>query len=364
MRYILIILIVILVNSCSSKSEDLRGSHGDGGNVNNSNTQVDYSQWSIPISEVFDGGPGKDGIPSIEKPSFYEVLNVEVDSYINDDDLVVGVKIGEEYRAYPHKILNWHEVINDVFVNSKKLTINYCPLTGTAFAWEFKSNKLKTDFGVSGLLYNSNLIMYDRSTNSNWSQLKLECVNGSLLGEKPLIANVIEMPWKDWKSMFPNSKVLSNLQGYDRNYNDYPYGPYLEVDDLLLFPVNPLNEVLPNKERVFTIIINDMVTAFRFDDFENSNIIKYNWLGKEYLVIGNKNIITSFEISNEFKDVVFEYSYSGNEEFFKDSRGNKWNVFGKVIEGVDQGVMLKASKSVMGYWFAIAAFYPNPEIYN
>ena len=124
--------------------------------------------WSIPNEQVLDGGPGKDGIPSVDNPIFYDISQNTV---YEEEDLVVGYKRDTAARAYPHVVLDWHEIVNDE-INGFPMTITYCPLTGTAIGWDRTIDGNVTTFGVSGLLYNSNLIPYDRRTNSNWSQMQ------------------------------------------------------------------------------------------------------------------------------------------------------------------------------------------------
>jgi len=119
--------------------------------------------WLIPTDQVFDGGPGRDGIPSVDNPQF---TNVNDAPYLLDNDLVIGFKIGGTIRAYPHPILDWHEIVNDD-ISGQKTAITYCPLTGSAIAWKRNGVVSNSAFGVSGLLFNSNLIPYDRGSSSN-----------------------------------------------------------------------------------------------------------------------------------------------------------------------------------------------------
>jgi len=339
----------LLLISCSSS--DVNGDTPPDGTNN---------QWLIPISQVKDGGPGKDGIPSIDSPNFTTATNA---SFLNDNDLVVGVVKDNEAKAYPHIVLDWHEVVNDE-INGTFITLNYCPLTGTAFGWESMSDGTRTTFGVSGLLYNANLILYDRNTDSNWSQLRLECVNGSLINNKPTLINVVETNWKTWKMLYPNTQVLNTQTGFSRTYGTSPYGDYSINNNRFIFRPEITNAALPNKERVYAIIDGDNSKVYQFSDFENGQIIRDTFNGKNYLIAGNEDLIYGFRLSSDHEDLTFEYDFNGTEAFFKDNEGNKWNIFGKAIEGPRTGETLTGAKSVMSYWFAIAAFYPNPEIYS
>ncbi len=318
------------------------------------------SEWNIPINEVRDGGPGKDGIPSIDNPQFTDAGAV---SYLNDNDLVVGIIKGNEVKAYPHIILDWHEVVNDE-IDGSFFTLNYCPLTGTAFAWESKTNNTRTTFGVSGLLYNANLIMYDRNTDSNWSQLRLECVNGQLINDKPKLYEVVETDWKTWKALYPNSQVLTTDTGVSRPYGTSPYGDYATNNDRFIFRPEITNPALPNKARVYAIIDGNTSKVYQFSDFTGGKAIRDTYKGKSYLIVGDENIMFGYELNGDLSNLSFEYDFSNSEAFFTDNEQNKWSIFGSAIEGPREGSKLTPIQSVMSYWFAIAAFYPNPELYT
>ncbi|MEM9929251.1 MAG: DUF3179 domain-containing (seleno)protein, partial [Bacteroidota bacterium] len=151
-------------------------------NPGNGEGRCDFSgEWIIPRGNVFDGGPGCDGIPAIEDPEFVSLGEA---TYLEDGDLVLAVADANgQVKLYAHNLLDWHEIINDE-VAGQPLAIVYCPLTGTGIGWDRIIDGEQTSFGVSGLLYNTNIIPYDRKTGSNWSQQRLECVNGELAGER------------------------------------------------------------------------------------------------------------------------------------------------------------------------------------
>lgn len=363
--YLFAFILVLLNCSASNDESSVQSFNNDSGNGNGNNDDGNTSQdWLIPISQVFDGGPGKDGIPSIDHPNFVNANSTEA-NYLSDDDLVVGIVIGNEIKAYPHIILDWHEIVNDI-VDGQRVTISYCPLTGTAFGWESSSNGQFSTFGVSGLLYNTNLILYDRNTESNWSQIKLQCVNGSQIGDVPTPINIVETDWLTWKTNFPDTKVLSLNTGFTRNYGFYPYGSYITNNDFLLFPVSPLNTALPSKERVHAIIDvnNETSKIYRFSHFINGNLINEINNGNEYLIVGKGNLINSFKLTTDYANLEFNLIPNSSEVLFNDNEGNIWNIFGKAIEGPRAGEELPSSNSVMSYWFAIAAFYPDPEIFE
>jgi len=353
-----IFLSVLFGCSSSNENEGVAQNDPEGSDNSNSNSP----EWLVPVSEIKDGGPGKDGIPSIDHPIFFE-SDSEGASYLDNDDLVIGLIKDNEIKAYPHKILDYHEIVNDN-IGGFPISINYCPLTGTAFAWKEDFHNSNPTFGVSGLLYNNNLILYDRETDSNWSQLKLECINGTLIGTVPQTLSVVETTWGNWKRMFPETKVLSIITGFNRNYDIYPYGDYKINDDLLFFSVSPTNDALPNKERVYAIIDGVRSKVYRFSNFEDGKIIKEVFNGKTYLIVGNHEVIKAFLISQTYIDLDFEYSFDGSSEFFRDNDGNSWDITGLAISGPRIGQKLQPATAVVSYWFAIAAFYPNPNIFD
>ncbi|HMB97637.1 MAG TPA: DUF3179 domain-containing (seleno)protein, partial [Balneolaceae bacterium] len=199
----------VLLISCESVSTNTS-------TPNDSNTN---DSWLIPEDQVFIGA-GRDDIPSIDDPSFKPVGDID---FIEDDELIIGVKIGNEIRGYPHQILNYHEIVND-FIGDEAVAVTFCPLTGSALAWNREIEGEVTEFGVSGLIHKNNLIAYDRATNSYWSQMLEQSVNGERIGIRLQSYGVIEMNWKTWKHRFPDSEVLTGETGFDRDYSSYPYG--------------------------------------------------------------------------------------------------------------------------------------------
>lgn len=347
MNKILLLACIGLLYSCSTSNT-----------IDENSLPTSSSEWSIPLSEVLDGGPGKDGIPALVNPSFTDVQGV---NYLNDADLVIGFKNASDIRAYPHAILDWHEIVNDN-INDVSVAVTYCPLTGTGFGWNRIINQVETTFGVSGLLYNTNLIPYDRATDSNWSQILNKSVNGTLIGEKADLIELFETDWETWKSIYPNTQVLSIDTGFSRTYGTSPYGDYNTNNSAFLFPV-PKDTRLPLKERVHAIISENQAKAYRFSNFQSNNIIRDTFMGKNYLIVGNANFIVSFELIGEFSMLNFEYVYNGSEILVNDSEGNQWNIFGEAISGPKEGESLRGSSSTMGFWFSIPAFYET-EIYE
>jgi len=316
--------------------------------------------WLIPSNEVIEA-LGRDGIPSLQNPEFTTPQEAD-NTYLFSTDLVIGYKSGNEVRAYPHKILDWHEIVNDM-VDGKSLAITYCPLTGTAIGWETEIDGEETTFGVSGLLYNTNLILFDRKTDSKWSQMLLQSVNGELIGTHIQTFQVVETTWAFWKAMYPQTKVLSINTGHSRNYLNFPYGEYRNNDNLILFPFTPEDSRLPNKDRVHGVIVDGEAKVYPLNVFEGDiQVVEDGFHGLELVVVGskNRNFINSFERGG----LTFTAVQDGGDVIMQDNEGNTWDVFGVAKSGPRQGQQLTPTQSFIGYWFSWGAFYPNPEIYD
>lgn len=344
--------------ACNTSQQNPAGNNNSGGSGGVSGT------WLVPQNEVFDGGPGKDGIPALENPAVSPATDI---GFLTGSDLVIGFCENGVYRAYPHDILDWHEIINDE-LEGMPVAITYCPLTGTGIGWERMISGQQTTFGVSGLLYNTNLIPYDRLTDSKWCQISLKSINGNLIGEEIKTVPIVETTWQTWKAMFPESTVVNTKTGFSRNYGIYPYGDYKTNNNKLLFPVSPMDTRLPEKERVLAVVVNDKSKVYQRGLFEGgTKVITDQFENTDIVVIGNKekNIIVAYENSLDGSPRQFAPATSTDAPaYFKDDLGNEYDVFGSVISGPDVGKRLLPTNSFMAYWFSIGAFYPNAAIYN
>jgi len=186
---------------------------------------------TIDPDEILAGGPPRDGIPALDEPA---VVSAAEAPWPDGTD-VVGVEIDGEARAYPLAVLVWHELANDT-LGGTPILVSYCPLCGTALVFDRRLDGEPHGFGVSGLLYKSDLLMYDRQTESLWSQIRAEAVTGPLEGRRlELLRSRIE-PWSAWRKRHPETTVLSRDTGYRRQYGASPYGDYARREELM-FPV-------------------------------------------------------------------------------------------------------------------------------
>ena len=359
MRGIKMVAVLLFVFTGQACEKNLPGS---GNNSPSGGSGNDL--WSIPVKDVLDGGPGKDGIPALLDPI---LIQAEDADFLDDDDLVIGYVQGDDARAYPHIILDWHEIINDQ-LGEVSIAVNYCPLTGTGIGWNRELDGEVTTFGVSGLLYNSNLIPYDRSTGSNWSQILMECVNGSLLGTHAETFPLVETTWATWKLMYPDTRVVSTETGHSRDYGRYPYGNYRTRDDFLIFPVGNSDDRFPNKERVHGIINSGSTRIFPLSVFGDSlSVFQENLISNRLVVVGSQKdnfVVSYFNEVPDGVDLIFSPRQNEYPVVMSDQEGNLWDIFGRAVSGPREGQQLTHARSIMGYWFSFAAFYPGLSIYE
>ena len=356
---------IFSVISCSDNANDIPANNGTPNNPGTGNSN--NSSWLIPSDQVFDGGPGKDGIPSIDNPQFVSVAEAEI--FMEDEDLIIGLadETGQVVRAYPHRILDWHEIVNDD-LGQRSTALTYCPLTGSAIGWDRSlENGTISTFGVSGLLYNTNLIPYDRATDSNWSQMQLQCVQGNLRGELIKLHPIVETSWKNWKTMYPDSEILSTETGFSRNYFSYPYGDYRTNNSRLFFPVANEDNRRPAKERVLGVVEEFEQMVFLFEEFSNGRrVIEQLLDGKKLIVSGSEEENFMLAFYNELSGgdgLVFSPIEEAGPNIMTDQEGNIYDVFGRVVSGPRLGQALSPARSYIAFFFSLGAFYPDIQLH-
>ena len=321
------------------------------------NLQQPDSEWLVPKNQVFDGGPGKDGIPSIDNPKF--TVATEVD-YLHDFDLVLGIRVGNQIKAYPHPILDRHEIVNDD-IGGLKAALTYCPLTGTGIGWNRTIRGSETTFGVSGLLYNTNLMPYDRKTNSTWSQQSLLCVNGELAGMEPEKISLIETDFGTWLKAYPSSLVLNTNTGFGRDYTRYPYGGYRN-NSQLLFPISNGDDRLSRKERVLGVFKGIDPVAFTFNaNTDRMEVSDHEVNGHQIVVAASAtdNILVAFDNGEQKQYFAVPNALP---IIMKDEFENQYDLLGRVVNGPDVGSQLILPTQFIGYWFSWGTFYPGLEL--
>jgi len=281
----------------------------------------DLERASIPVDQIRRGGPPRDGIPSIDDPEFVSVE--EADDFLRDDELVMAIEHDGDARAYPRRILEQHEIVNDT-VAGEPLEITYCPLCGTGMVFAREVNGRVLQFGVSGLLYNSDVLMYDRQTGSLWSQLATGSVAGEMVGTPLSWLPSQMLRWGRWKRMHPDGRVLSRNTGHRRNYSRSPYAQYYR-SRRTMFPVDRHRDDLETKEWVYGIVVNGQAKAYRMRALPGGRPVSD--------VVGGQKITIRFD--PESREFEVEHAESGEE-----------------------------IPNTPAYWFAWQAFHPDTEVFG
>lgn len=278
----------------------------------------DLSSSLIPAEKILHGGPARDGIPSIDRPKF---VNAPAADYLRDKDRVIGVKHQNIAKAYPIKILDWHEIVNDRIADMP-IIVSYCPLCGTGMV--FQAGDLGT-FGVSGLLYNSDVLMYDRKTESLWSQIMAQAISGPKQNTKLETLPASHTTWRDWRSLYPDTVVLSQDTGFSRNYKRSPYLGYADTPKLF-FDVEYRNRAYRNKELVLGVSLNGAHKAYPFKELKRHRETRFeDAFGKELITVS-------------------------------------WSATAQTASAFDRHG--DEIPSVIAYWFAWYAFHPETEIFE
>ena len=274
----------------------------------------------VPAQEIRKGGPPRDGIPSLDNPT---LVAAEKAGYLGGKDRVLGISIDGVAHAYPIRILNYHEIVNDI-VGGTSVVITYCPLCGSGTAFEADIDGHNFEFGVSGLLYNSDVLMYDRKTASLWSQLMRQAVAGPMKGARLQQLPLAHTNWQEWVNRYPETQVLSSKTGFSRNYRVDPY-PNYGRNGRLYFPVAHSSERYRRKEIVMGLEIDGQFKAYPFKELKEG----------------------ASEFHDEFAGVEFDVEYDA-----KHQTARVLNADGSEIP------------TTMAFWFAWYAFHPETDVYE
>jgi hypothetical protein len=330
----------------------------------------------VPLEEIVSGGPPKDGIPALDRPRFVSVS--QGNRWLSDREPVVALVEREEAKAYPLQILLWHEIVNDV-VGGRPVAVTYCPLCNTALTFDRRLDGAVLDFGTTGRLRHSDLVMYDRQTESWWQQATGEGIVGRYASRQLELVSAPLVSWKDFKTNYPDGRVLSRQTGFDRPYGSNPYARY---DDAMGSPIAAFfrgraDRRLPAMERVVTVTLDGQDVAYAFSGLRRRHAIN-DRLGDFPIAVfwaaGTASAVDNREVSRG-RDVgatgVFDRRVEGRTlEFeggsggvFRDRQtGSEWNLLGQCVRGALKGRRLMPVPHGNHFWFAWAVFKPTTRL--
>lgn len=337
---------------------------------------TDFSIHTIDYSDVLSGGPPKDGIPAVDKPEFVSVA--EADEWIDDVEPVVLLSHNGEVKAYPIQILIWHEIVND-FIGGEPVVVTFCPLCNTAIVFSGLVNGVESDFGTTGRLRFSNLIMYDRQTETWWQQASGEAVAGVLTGTQLQFLPASLVSWAQYKEAHPSTLVLSRNTGFVRQYGANPYIGYDNINrpPFLYFGPDTPGE-LPATARVITVDLNEEAAAYPYDTLAEFQVLNDNVGGEDIVVIWQSGTASALDANKiaSGRDIgaadVFSRNLNGQtltftlvgEDIVDDQTSSVWNVLGQAVSGELEGQILEQVVAINHFWFSWAAFRPDTRVYT
>ena len=248
----------------------------------------------IRSEEILWGGVVVDGIPALDNP---KMITPQEADYLDPWDVVFGIAINDDARAYPLRILDWHEMANDV-VGDVPVSLAYCTLCGAAIAYDGRSldvdgNDISYDFGSSGFLYRSNKLMYDRQTRTLWNQLTGEPVLGELVGTdiRLDLLPVVLTTWEAWQAQHPETVVVAEDTGFPRNYTPgAAYGNYFAAEETM-FPIWQRGDDLLTKDQIYALNINDVPKAYPLDVLTKEQVVNDELAGTNLVLIANRGLL-------------------------------------------------------------------------
>ena len=283
--------------------------------------EFDFSNNLVPLKELKRGGVPKDGIPAILMPEI--VTAEEAKEFMNGSDRIMSLSVNGEHRAYPIKILNWHELVNDT-LGDRDVLVSFCPLCGTGLVFERNIGDEALIFGVSGLLYNSDLLFYDDKTDSLWSQIEGKAITGKFSGKKLKLLPSLYTTWEHWKNLHPDTTVALPELGYMNSYDANEYAEYNKSKELY-FKVSKKDPRFHPKERVIGTRLNGVAKAYFFSKLNELPSPVKDTLGGEKIMV--------------------HYDKKSSTAYITDMTGN-------VLE------------SIVGFWFAWYAFNSDTLVYK
>lgn len=323
-------------------------------------------------AEIVSGGPPPDGIPAIDHPRFEKVASV---TWVRDREPVLALTVGTDTRAYPLQVLTWHEIVNDT-VGGIPVGVTFCPLCDSALAFDRRLGGRVLDFGTSGRLYRSDLVMYDRQTESLWSQFIGTAIAGTLTNQQLHTMPVAIVSWADWRAAHPDGWVLSRDTGFDRDYGTNPYVGYDDVGSRPFLFRGGIDGRYPPKTRLVGIRRGSDSIAVLLDGLRAHHVVATS-VGDEPVVVfekdGTASALDSSAIA-EGRDVgataAFDPTvdgrvlhFSATAQGFTDAETQTtWTILGEANTGPLRGRALKAVEHVDTFWFVWAAFLPTTRV--
>jgi hypothetical protein len=336
---------------------------------------TDFCTITVPIDEIISGGPPPDGIPPIDNPTFESIESAS--AWLAPQSPVLVFEYNDIARAYPLAMMTRHEIVNDV-VDDLPIAVTYCPLCNSGIVFERRLEDVTLRMGVSGLLRNSDMVMWDDVTQSWWQQFTGEGIVGAYAGQSlPMLSSAM-VSFSAFSVQYPTGEVLSRESGYGTtSYGTNPYVGYDSTTQPFLF-LNTPDSRLPATERVLAGVIGGEPIAYPFTALSIVKVINDFVGGKQVVAFWQAGVTSALDASSidESRDigmamlfnatldnVTYTFRYE-NRQILDDQTNSTWNVFGTAIEGELTGAQLRQELAAPHFWFAWAAFKPDTRLYE
>ncbi|MGE3796005.1 MAG: DUF3179 domain-containing protein [Dehalococcoidia bacterium] len=347
----------------------------DGRAIHTALPDVDLSKRTVSLREIESGGVGADsGIPSIHDPHFESVG--EAAEWVTPREPVVTLEVGNEARIYPIQILMWHEVVNDV-LGGEPVLVTFCPLCYTAIAFDRRVDGEVRDFGVSGLLRESDLVLYDYQTTTLWQQLTGDAIVGTDAGERLRFLPAQLVAFEDARAQYPDALVLSRQTGFNRAYGSNPYAGYDDIDSGPIFQTSFEDDGrLPAKAQVLTFEVGDEAVAIPFERLSDEVVVEATVGGIPVVALWQPGTNAALDTSSipDGRDIgaagAFRAEINGapvrfearEGQIYDTGTGSRWNVLGTAVEGPLAGTRLEPLVFGTHFWFIWSIFKPDTNI--
>ncbi|NOZ54162.1 MAG: DUF3179 domain-containing protein [Gammaproteobacteria bacterium] len=338
--------------------------------------KTDFSRSLVDLQEIISGGPPKDGIPAIDKPTF--ITANQAGKWLDDREPVIVVELAGKTRAYPLQILMYHEIVNDDLAGIP-ISVTFCPLCNASIVFERRVNGNTLDFGTTGRLRKSDMVMYDRQTESWWQQFTGTAIVGKYTGTelKQLPSSIVA--FSDFRQNYPLGKILSRDTGYSRPYGNNPYRGYDDINDRPFLFSDKLDPRLPPMERVIGIMVGNKSKIYPYAIIESKSIINDHFqeiplvifstpgmlsVLDDEIIKNSKTIPSAKAYRRELNGKILTFRITGNTKIIDNQTQSVWNIFGQAVAGKLKGERLTSIDSGVHFAFAWLAFRPNTEVYD
>ncbi len=327
----------------------------------------------VEFDEVRSGGPPPDGIPPVDEPRFLRVEDVD---FLADNEPVLALEIEGDARAYPVQIMTWHEIVNDT-VGGVPVTVSYCPLCNSAVAYDRRLGDQVLDFGTSGLLYHSALVMYDRQTETLWSHFTGQGIIGELTGEDLEVFPLATVSWATFREANPVGVVLSRDTGFDRDYGRNPYPGYDDVDGVPFLFEGEVDGRYTALTRIVGVESGEDAVGIPLGDLRRQGVITGEVGGEPLVALwaaGTSSALQSSTISEgvdvgatgvfvpEVNGQALTLTANGDGTFTDAPTSSTWNILGQAVDGELAGERLDAYVHVDTFWFAWSTFRTDSQV--